>query len=53
MTYETMTDLSSMWGLIYFGILFAGVLIYALNPKSKKKFEHAAHIPLKEGDIDD
>ena len=32
---------------VFYG-LFIGVLIYALNPFSKKKFQDAANIPLKE-----
>lgn len=53
MNYETIREFSSTWGLFYFFVLFAGVLIYALNPKAQKHFDHAAQIPLKEDDLDD
>jgi len=35
-------------GLIYFIGIFAGVLIYALRPKAKQKFDRAARMPLDE-----
>jgi len=48
MTYETVSHFAQTWGLVYLVVLFAGVLFYALRPSSKKKFEQAANIPLKE-----
>jgi cytochrome c oxidase cbb3-type subunit 4 len=48
MTYETVAHFAQTWGLVYMVILFAGVLVYALRPGAKKKFDHAANIPLKE-----
>ncbi len=48
MTYEGVTYFSQTWGLVYLVILFAGVLIYALRPSAKKKFDDAARIPLQE-----
>ena len=53
MTYETVSDFSATWGVVYFFLLFVGVLVYALNPKSQDKFDHAANIPLKEEELDD
>ena len=53
MDYQTVSDFSATWGLVYFIILFAGVLIYALNPKAQKHFDEAANIPLKEDKLDD
>jgi len=53
MMHETIREAVGVWGSIYFALLFAGVLIYALNPKSKETFERAAHIPLREDDLDD
>ncbi len=46
--YETLAKFSQTWGLLYFVILFAAVLIYALWPANKKRFDDAASVPLKE-----
>ena len=48
MEYETVSAFAKTWGLVYLFALFIGVLIYALNQFSKKKFQDAANIPLKE-----
>ncbi len=48
MTYQTVSEFARSWGLVYMMILFAGVLVYAFRPSSKKKFDDAARIPLKE-----
>lgn len=48
MAYEDVAYFAQTWGLVYLVILFAGVLVYALRPGAKKKFDHAANIPLKE-----
>jgi cytochrome c oxidase cbb3-type subunit IV len=49
-TYQAVAEFAQRWGLIYFVVAFAVVLIYALWPtrKAQKKFDEAAHIPLKE-----
>lgn len=48
MDYETIAAFSKTWGLVYLVVLFAGVLVYALRPSAKKKFQDAAQIPFKE-----
>jgi len=48
MTYESLVYFAKTWGLVYLVILFALVLIYALRPSARQKFEDAAQIPLKE-----
>ena len=48
MTYETARSFVAAWGSIYFGVLFAAAVAYALWPSKKKTFEHAANIPLAE-----
>ena len=53
MEYETWRAISGMVGLIIFIILFAGVLVYALWPKNKAKFDHAARLPLEDDTSDD
>lgn len=48
MDHQTISQFSGIFGLIFFGILFAGVVVYALWPRNKKKFDHAARLPLEE-----
>lgn len=48
MQYEQIAHFASTYGLIYFIILFAGVLAYAFWPKNKEKFDRAAQLPLEE-----
>jgi cytochrome c oxidase cbb3-type subunit 4 len=48
MTYETVLNFSQTWGVIYFMTIFGGVLIYALRPSARKKFDKAARLPLEE-----
>lgn len=46
MTYDTVVTFAKTYGLVYFAILFAGVLVYAFWPRNRAKFERAARIPL-------
>lgn len=48
MTYDTLASFAQTWGMLYMIVLFIGVLIYALRPGAKEKFDKAANIPLKE-----
>lgn len=48
MEYETVSRFAQTWGLLYMVILFVGAVFYAFRPGSKKKFEDAARIALKE-----
>lgn len=47
-TYETVSHFAQTWGLVYFFVIFAGVLVYALWPKNKRSFDEASRIPLRE-----
>jgi cytochrome c oxidase cbb3-type subunit 4 len=47
-TYRFLAGFAQTWGLVYFVAGFALVLVYALRPSSKKKFDDASHIPLRE-----
>ncbi|HAT85872.1 cbb3-type cytochrome c oxidase subunit 3 [Cohaesibacter gelatinilyticus] len=47
-TYETLANFAQTWGLLYFVLIFAGVLVYALWPSNKDKFNEASHVPLRE-----
>lgn len=48
LTFEQVAMFSETWGLLYLALLFAGVLVYALRPSARKKFQDAAQIPFKE-----
>lgn len=47
-TYETLAAFAQQGGTVYFFLLFLAVIVYALRPKNRAKFDHAAHIPLQE-----
>lgn len=47
-TYRAFAEFAQTWGLLYFVGIFACVLAYALSPKRKREFEHAARLPLSE-----
>jgi len=48
MTHGAIDQFSQISGLIYFFVIFVGVLIYALRPSNRKAFERAARLPLDE-----
>jgi len=48
MSYENVVTFAGSFGLIFFMVVFAIVLVYALWPGNKRKFHDAARIPLKE-----
>ena len=47
-TYKMLAEFAQTWGLVYFVMIFLVVLIYALWPSSRKRFDEAARIPLRE-----
>ena len=46
--YETLAKFAQTWGLLLFVFAFALMLLYALNPKNRTRFENARRIPLEE-----
>lgn len=48
MDYADAFVFARSWGLVYMLALFVGVLVYALWPRNKEKFDRAARIPLEE-----
>ena len=46
--YTMLAQVAQSWGLVYFVLIFAAALIYALAPSRKKHFDEAARIPLQE-----
>lgn len=51
--YERLSSFAQTGGLIYFVLMFAAALVYALWPRNREKFNHAAQLPLQEGDRPD
>lgn len=48
MDYETAKAFSGMAGLLFFMIIFIGVVIWTFKPGSKNKMDEASKIPFKE-----
>jgi len=54
MTYEQVAGMTQVAALIFFILLFSGVVAYAFWPGNKRRFEKDARIPLeKDPDKDD
>ncbi len=47
-TYRMLAEFAQTWGLLYFVSIFAGVLVYALAPSRRGRFDAAARMPLQE-----
>jgi cytochrome c oxidase cbb3-type subunit IV len=45
-TYRQVAEFAQTWGLVYFVAVFLAVVVYALWPSNKKKFDDASRIPL-------
>ena len=48
MNFESLSYFAQTGGLIYMLAMFAVVLVYALWPRNKAKFDRAARLPLEE-----
>jgi len=47
-TYSSLAEFAQTWGLLYFVLLFLGVVAYVFWPSHKKRFDDASRIPLRE-----
>jgi len=45
-SYRQVAEFAQTWGLVYFVAVFLAVVVYALWPSNKKKFNDASRIPL-------
>ena len=45
-TYDFLAQFAQTRGLVYFVLLFAAVLVYALRPRNRARFDAAARIPM-------
>ncbi len=46
MSYEDWSHFAQDWGTVYFVIIFAVALAYALWPRNGKSFKRAARLPI-------
>jgi|TARA_R100000455_G_C6175701_1_gene55433 cytochrome c oxidase cbb3-type subunit 4 len=46
--YDSLASFAQTWGLLFFFAVFIGVLVYALWPKNREKFDAAARMPLND-----
>jgi len=47
MSFEQASQIAETWGLVLLAALFAAVLVYALWPGNREKFQRAARTPLE------
>ncbi|MEM9939660.1 MAG: cbb3-type cytochrome c oxidase subunit 3 [Pseudomonadota bacterium] len=47
--YEFLSSFAQTGGLIYFVLMFAAALTYALWPRNQETFDAAARLPLSDG----
>ncbi|HEX2724408.1 MAG TPA: cbb3-type cytochrome c oxidase subunit 3 [Beijerinckiaceae bacterium] len=45
-TYNFLAQFAQTGGLLYFVLIFAAVVVYALRPRNRARFDAAARIPL-------
>jgi cytochrome c oxidase cbb3-type subunit 4 len=48
MDYNEFRHFSDSWGLLYLFAVFIAVLAFVFRPGSRRRYEEAARIPLKE-----
>jgi cytochrome c oxidase cbb3-type subunit IV len=49
-SYEDVLAFAQSSSVVYFTVMFAVVLVYALWPSNKARFDEAARIPLADGE---
>jgi cytochrome c oxidase cbb3-type subunit 4 len=50
--YETLRQLADSWALVIMVVVFIAVVVFVFRPGSKKQYDRASQIPLKNGDKD-
>jgi cytochrome c oxidase cbb3-type subunit 4 len=53
LTYETVARFAQQGGLIYFGLIFTGGVLYALWPRNREAFQRLASLPLQDDEDPD
>jgi cytochrome c oxidase cbb3-type subunit IV len=46
--YKFFAEFAQTWGMLYFVGVFLAVLVYALAPSRKDRFDEASRMPLQE-----
>ena len=50
--YNALRHFADSWGLLSMVVFFAGAMLFAFRPGSRRHYEDAAQIPLKNGSED-
>ena len=53
LSYETVARFAQQGGLIYFGLIFACGVVYALWPRNREAFNRLASLPLQDDEAPD
>ena len=53
LTYETVARFAQQGGLIYFGLIFACGVVYALWPRNREAFKRLASLPMQDDEAPD
>jgi cytochrome c oxidase cbb3-type subunit 4 len=48
LSYEAVATFAQQGGTVFFGLMFAGGLIYALWPRHRQAFQRLAQLPLED-----
>jgi cytochrome c oxidase cbb3-type subunit 4 len=52
LSYEAAAQFAQQGGTLYFGLIFAAGLVYALWPKHREAFNRLAQLPLEKDESD-
>ena len=47
-TYRQVAQFAQCWGLLYFFLAFVVIVIFVMRPSRKRRYDEAAHLPLRE-----
>ncbi|MCR5881053.1 cbb3-type cytochrome c oxidase subunit 3 [Phenylobacterium sp. J367] len=53
LTYETVARFAQQGGTLYFALIFAAAVAYALWPQHKEAFQRLAQLPLEKDESED
>lgn len=51
-SYDLLRHFADSWGLVSMFVFFTAAMLFAFRPGSKRRYEEAAQIPLKNGSED-
>ncbi|MHA1158362.1 MAG: cbb3-type cytochrome c oxidase subunit 3 [Alphaproteobacteria bacterium] len=47
-TYSALAHFAQSWGLLYFFVVFVGVVAFVMWPSRRRRYDDAGNIPLQE-----